>query len=93
MTEFGFRLEDIDLGLTLGREYEILEKNKNNGDKKICFRGIFEKEYEYFYMFRCNKNYCECFLKVDFGIGRYLIREVEDNFYFSITQGKRKNNG
>ena len=75
-SHIGIRIEDIDLGLTLGCQYiigSISQKRNKNGSK--YFRGTFIQETDYFYVFRSKANYCECFLKVDFAINYYSIKE------------------
>ena len=81
----GFNAEDAKkLKLVLvGQKYKIIEINNKN--KKVCFLGVCIKETDFFYAFKNEEKYCECFLKIDFLIGRYKIRPIDD-FYYSIGE-------
>lgn len=72
----GIRIENIDLGLTLGNQYiieNIAQRRNKEGTK--YFRGTLIQETDYFYVFRSRAKYCECFLKVDFAINNLTIKE------------------
>lgn len=49
--------------------------NKKIKDNLRYFKGILIQETDYFYVFRGESKYCECFLKVDFVINNYRIKE------------------
>lgn len=72
----GIRKECLNLNLSLRSEYEIINvaKTKSKNDT-IYFKGVLIQETDYFYVFRCNHGYCECFLKVDFAIEKYSIKK------------------
>lgn len=74
--KIGIRIEDINLGLNLGNQY-IIENisRKRNKDNSKYFRGILIQETDCFYVFRSRNKYCQCFLKIDFAINHYSIKE------------------
>lgn len=66
------------LGLKKGREYVIFQKRKSSNKDIHLTSGIFIGESGVnndFYIFQSD-NYRECFLKVDFLIKEYGIKEI-----------------
>jgi hypothetical protein len=71
-------IDILDRNLTIGRVYKI-KKLKDDGRSKDSYlevEGVLEKKYEHHYLFRNYKGIRECFLKKDFAIGEYEIKEV-----------------
>ena len=71
-------IEEMDSNLTIGRVYKI-KKLKYDGRSKDSYlevEGVLEKKYEHHYLFRNYRGIRECFLKKDFAIGEYEIKEV-----------------
>ncbi|MCR2045507.1 hypothetical protein [Anaerosalibacter massiliensis] len=70
------KIKELDEKLKIGRNYKInyiASKPNKNGTNK--FEGILVKKINEYYLFE-NKEYKECFLKVDFVTGQYRIKEV-----------------
>ena len=70
-------IDILDRNLTIGRTYKI-KKLKDDGRHKDSYlevEGVLEKKYEHHYLFRNYRGIRECFLKKDFAIGEYEIRE------------------
>ena len=71
-------IDILDRNLTIGRVYKI-KKLKYDGRSKDSYlevEGVLEKKYEHHYLFRNYRGIRECFLKKDFAIGEYEIKEV-----------------
>ena len=71
-------IDILDRNLTIGRAYKI-KKLKDDGRRKDSYlevEGILEEKYEHHYLFRNYRGIRECFLKKDFAIGEYEIKEV-----------------
>ena len=71
-------IDILDSNLTIGRVYKI-KKLKDDGRSKDSYlevEGVLEKKYEHHYLFRNYRGIRECFLKKDFAIGEYEIKEV-----------------
>lgn len=64
------------MGLTVGNEYIIENIGKGRKLNSGYFKGRFIGENDYFYIFKSRHKYCECFLKVDFIINYYSIKET-----------------
>ena len=71
-------IDILDRKLTIGRKYKIKRLNPDGRSRESCLEveGILEKKYKHHYLFRNYRGIRECFLKKDFIIGEYEIREV-----------------
>lgn len=71
-------MDFLDRDLTIGRKYKIKKLKADGRSKDSCLEveGILEKKYEHCYLFRNCRGVRECFLKKDFVIGEYEIKEV-----------------
>lgn len=77
--------ENIQLDLILGEEYEIVHGRKTGKKyKTLYFRGVLIQETKDFYVLRCKHGYCESFLKIDFAIQEYKIRNATTKKYVPV---------
>ncbi len=67
------------LGLKLGNEYLIFRKGKTSSKTRNLSKGVFIGESgvnNEYYIFESNNGYKECFLKIDFLINEYGIKDI-----------------
>ena len=71
-------MDILDKNLIIGRKYKIKKLKDDARRKDSCLEveGILEEKYEHYYLFRNCRDIRECFLKKDFVIGEYEIKEV-----------------
>lgn len=77
-------LKNIKIDTKIGNEYQIIIKNasrkKNNNISSEAFKGKLIQETIDFLTFRHSQyGYCECFLKIDFALDIYQLREKGGN--------------
>lgn len=76
------RVKNIKINTTIGKKYQIRLKNisgKNRHHLKYKpFEGILIQDTDNCLIFK-GEYYCEAFLKIDFAIKDYEIRESTDN--------------
>lgn len=70
-----YEMSKLDKKMKLGKSYKILKKGSRNKFSTDKFEGELIQKTEKFYTFK-NKHRAESFLKVDFVIGEYSIKEV-----------------
>lgn len=71
-------IDILDRDLTIGKKYKIkkLKDDDRSKESYLEVEGILEEKYEHYYLFRNYRGIKECFLKKDFAIGEYEIKEV-----------------
>mgnify|MGYP000938785463 CR=1 FL=1 len=72
-------LKENILGLELGSEYLVYKKSKSGSKKADSLKGVFVGESgvnNEYYIFKSNNGYKECFLKIDFLINEYGIKDI-----------------
>ena len=72
-------LKENILGLELGSEYLVYKKSKSGSKKADSLKGVFVGESgvnNEYYIFESNNGYKECFLKIDFLINEYGIKDI-----------------
>ena len=72
-------LKENILGLELGSEYLVYKKSKSGSKKADSLKGAFIGESgvnNEYYIFESNNGYKECFLKIDFLINEYGIKDI-----------------
>lgn len=76
-------IDILDRKLTTGRVYKIKKLKNDSKRKEGCLEveRILEEKYEHYYLFRNHEGIRECFLKKDFIIGEYEIKEVNCNVH------------
>lgn len=77
-TNLQSRIDALDGNLEIGRRYRIKQIKRNGRPREwlLEVEGILKEKYEDYYVFKDYRGFIECFLKVDFAIGEYQIKEV-----------------
>ena len=71
------KIDTLNGNLEIGKRYKIeYIAGQNNKQGTNEFEGTLIKKMDKYYIFKSILGYKECFLKVDFIIGEYKIKEV-----------------
>ena len=69
------KIDNLDGNLEIGKKYRIKKLGRKDKEK-VDVEGNLVEVRKDFYVFYDRRGFRECFLKVDFIIGEYQIKEV-----------------